>query len=201
MQEWKTAPSSSATMASATCVVTHVLRSCRSHARVTSCTDLTPSDWPSPRWRRPCSGQRRGKWRSTSTVKMVGKKMILLDWFERCLDVGEDVHLFFGCWLVQVNTEMTLWCARMAQCLCMFGKESEVCALFYLKVRSDSDVVIEMSKWTIPKRRSVWVYFVLEKEMVVGECKEVGRVYAMLVAVWACMYRDGRYYIWVCLYV
>ena len=78
MQELRTAPSSSAMMVSATCVATRVLRSCRSHARVTSCMGLTPSDWLSPRWPRPCWAQRKGKWRSTCTEKMVRSKIMFL---------------------------------------------------------------------------------------------------------------------------
>lgn len=69
---WRTAPSSSATTASATCAATRAPRSCRSRARATSCTGPTPSGWPSPRWPRPCWARRRGEWRSTSTAKTVG---------------------------------------------------------------------------------------------------------------------------------
>lgn len=72
MQEWRTAPSSSATMASASCAVTRGRRSCRSRAPVTSCTDLKPSGWPLPRWLKPFWGPRRGRWRSTCTTKTVG---------------------------------------------------------------------------------------------------------------------------------
>ena len=61
MPEWRTVPSSSATMASATCVVTPGLRSCRSHARVTSSTDLTPSDWLLPRWPQALLGSEERK--------------------------------------------------------------------------------------------------------------------------------------------
>lgn len=98
MQEWRTVPSSSATMASASCVVTHVLRSCRSHAHVTSCTGPTPSGWPSPRWLRPCSGQRRGKWRSTFTTKTVGKKCVWMVWAVLWMSEWFDVEksLYFG---------------------------------------------------------------------------------------------------------
>lgn len=72
MPEWRTVPSSSAMMDSVTCVVTHALRSCRSHAPATSFTDLTPSGWPLPRWHRLCLVQRSGGWRLTFTTKMVG---------------------------------------------------------------------------------------------------------------------------------
>lgn len=82
---WRTAPSSSATTASATCAATRAPRSCRSRARATSCMGPKPSGWPSPRWLRPCWARRRGEWRSTSTAKTVGENEMFCYLFARVL--------------------------------------------------------------------------------------------------------------------
>lgn len=111
MQEWRTVPSSSATMDSATCAVTHVPRSCRSRARATSCTDLTPNGWPSPRWRRPCSGQRSGGWRLTFTTKMVGTETNL----HAC-----DSRVWVGVNLLSV---CLLWSAGNTAIISLFTKK------------------------------------------------------------------------------
>lgn len=113
MLEWRTVPSSSAMMDSVTCVVTHVLRSCRSHARVTSCTDLTPSGWPSHRWHRPCLVQRSGGWRLTFTTKMVGTKII----FHAC-----DSHI---CVCEFGECVFTLECWRYWDYISVYQKTNE----------------------------------------------------------------------------
>lgn len=124
MLEWRTVPSSSAMMDSVTCVVTHVLRSCRSHARVTSCTDLTPSVWPSHRWHRPCLVQRSGGWRLTFTTKMVGTKIL----FHAC-----DSHICVSVNLVNV---CLLWSAGSIGIISLFTKKQteKKCWLWFVEI-------------------------------------------------------------------
>lgn len=71
MHRWRTVPLFSVMMPSVGCVVIPGLRWCRSPAPAASCMDLTPGDRQSPRWLKLCWEQRRERWRSLSTLKMV----------------------------------------------------------------------------------------------------------------------------------